>query len=131
MSAEVKSKLEETSAVFSNLSRQVDEEVADPGPYYVQESVKGWQPPPRTDVEESVGKVEAMPRVYDVDTSVYEEQVGPIFADVDDSRKHLDDVEAPSEDFNSQVYITQNLKKNNYRKASPRFKISEVLACIF
>ena len=37
-SAEVKSRLEETSAVFTNLSRQVDEEVTDTGPYHSQES---------------------------------------------------------------------------------------------
>ena len=107
----MKSKLEETSAVFSNLSRQVDEEVADPSPSYGQESVKVWQPLPRTDVEESVGKAEAIPRVYGVDTSAYKEQVGSIFADINDSRKRPDDVEAPSEGFNSQVYITlKNLK---------------------
>ena len=34
----MKSRLEETSAVFSNLSRQVDEKVVDTGSYYELES---------------------------------------------------------------------------------------------
>lgn len=90
-----------------------------------QDAVRGWQSIPGKDLEAGVGQLIDTPRAG-ADTRAYEDSVRSIYADIEDVRKRLYDVEDSYGDINAHVYITQNLTKQVQESVAKIQTIKEI-----